>query len=576
MAMAGRVAIVPKDGYSATVSYKNLDMVRYSNNVYVAKKASTGVLPINTDCWMLCMENVTQEQYDALVSGTTPVGDSNKLGGKGAREYALQSSVDKIQTYSARTFGPNGNWFRIAYREGNSQIFNNSCFISLKKTSSQSESHLIRLEATNGGARFNAISSKTDIGQAFASIRYTYDSLNTYIEVRMYGIGPYGFTATLFDIVNSAGTAWKKLDFEETSETVEGVAVVATYDIPTNARQVNDYEIYNKITWNQLTPDKIAGTYYYVESFSNGTHNLTLNRPDVTWARMQLANGSIAGHKIYVRIVADNELCAALEYAEEDNGSLYMKLEYAGKERAIITMTYNYLAFHFSNYWATHTSAQLKVNAFDLTLMFGAGNEPSMEEFDRMFPDEHYEYNTGIELDTVRAQTVKLNEYIAKNYLSKNGGEVSASEIAPFKVDRNNNETNVYIEYSCMGKILGQLGFNDKDTPYFRDTEGGLHKLLHTGNVGDYAVPLIKYETQSYVQFKASDDGLLGFLGMRAWNVPAFVKSDGATIYDLLHTGNSAKVVQATSAPSDATAVWVDTTNKVIKSYIDGAWTQVS
>ena len=87
MAIAGRVAMIPKGDYDSATTYQNLDVVRYENDIYVAKKASTGVLPTNTDYWMLCMENVTQEQYDALVNGTTPAGNALKLNGKDANEY---------------------------------------------------------------------------------------------------------------------------------------------------------------------------------------------------------------------------------------------------------------------------------------------------------------------------------------------------------------------------------------------------------------------------------------------------------------------------------------------------------
>ena len=31
-----------------------------------------------------------------------------------------------------------------------------------------------------------------------------------------------------------------------------------------------------------------------------------------------------------------------------------------------------------------------RVMVFDLTLMFGTGNEPTIEEFNRMFPDVYY------------------------------------------------------------------------------------------------------------------------------------------------------------------------------------------
>lgn len=48
------------------------------------------------------------------------------------------------------------------------------------------------------------------------------------------------------------------------------------------------------------------------------------------------------------------------------------------------------------------------------------------------------------------------------------------------------------------------------------------------------------------------------------------------TTYDVLHTGNSQKVVTSASAPSDTSAVWIDSANKVNKIYIDGAWTALA
>lgn len=48
---------------------------------------------------------------------------------------------------------------------------------------------------------------------------------------------------------------------------------------------------------------------------------------------------------------------------------------------------------------------------------------------------------------------------------------------------------------------------------------------------------------------------------------------DGVTTdYTVLHNGNSTPVSIGTSAPSDTTSLWYDTTNKVLKRYVDGAW----
>lgn len=49
-----------------------------------------------------------------------------------------------------------------------------------------------------------------------------------------------------------------------------------------------------------------------------------------------------------------------------------------------------------------------------------------------------------------------------------------------------------------------------------------------------------------------------------------------ATDYSILHTGNSKRFIEDTTAPTDTTVAWIDTANKKIKTYLDGAWTPVS
>ena len=52
MAIAGRVAIVPKGDWSAGVTYKRLDAVTYNNTLYFAKKeVPAGTVTSNTEYW---------------------------------------------------------------------------------------------------------------------------------------------------------------------------------------------------------------------------------------------------------------------------------------------------------------------------------------------------------------------------------------------------------------------------------------------------------------------------------------------------------------------------------------------
>lgn len=91
MAIAGRVAIIPKGEWSENITYDKLDLVTRNGNAYIAYKSSMGVEPVDGDTWMLILESVStddvnklKEDVESIINGTTAVGDSNKLGGKGA------------------------------------------------------------------------------------------------------------------------------------------------------------------------------------------------------------------------------------------------------------------------------------------------------------------------------------------------------------------------------------------------------------------------------------------------------------------------------------------------------------
>ncbi len=48
-----------------------------------------------------------------------------------------------------------------------------------------------------------------------------------------------------------------------------------------------------------------------------------------------------------------------------------------------------------------------RVMMFDLTLMFGTGNEPTVEEFNRMFPEVYYAWTPNAEIKTTQIQSIK-------------------------------------------------------------------------------------------------------------------------------------------------------------------------
>ena len=59
MTKAGKVSLVPRDEFVMGTAYTRLDMVTYQDCLYLAKKDSVNVEPINGEYWMYLMSNET-------------------------------------------------------------------------------------------------------------------------------------------------------------------------------------------------------------------------------------------------------------------------------------------------------------------------------------------------------------------------------------------------------------------------------------------------------------------------------------------------------------------------------------
>ena len=78
MAIAGRVAIVPKGEWNSSISYEKLDVVSYNNALYMAKKPSVGQVPADGEYWMLCVQSIDYSEFEKIINGTTTVGIADK------------------------------------------------------------------------------------------------------------------------------------------------------------------------------------------------------------------------------------------------------------------------------------------------------------------------------------------------------------------------------------------------------------------------------------------------------------------------------------------------------------------
>ena len=112
------------------------------------------------------------------------------------------------------------------------------------------------------------------------------------------------------------------------------------------------------------------------------------------------------------------------------------------------------------------------VNVFDLTKMFGAGNEPStVEEFEAMFPEDYYEYNPGELLSACVSEVVERGRNL-----------IDARKVVPKKGDvtfenLGNGKIHVYGSTDTRSEI-DEIYVDEKDFPV------GRYRINNTGNSG--------------------------------------------------------------------------------------------
>ena len=137
------------------------------------------------------------------------------------------------------------------------------------------------------------------------------------------------------------------------------------------------------------------------------------------------------------------------------------------------------------------------------------------------------------------------------NYLSKSGGRINGVNATPLTIQ--SADRPVYLNFENVYGLVGALGFTDVDTPvYIPNTFDKIYRLLHSGNVGDYALSKSggKVSTSSSTPFSVENAGggnvMIDFLvnGVRK-GLLGFNGTDNPIFYDtnhkehnILHGGN--------------------------------------
>lgn len=164
--------------------------------------------------------------------------------------------------------------------------------------------------------------------------------------------------------------------------------------VPSGAKMANVKSIGGKtIVWNQLnlndknsiTRDGISFTNNKDGSWTITGTCSTSNGGSANVLIYKFADKFVSGHKYLVK---------ADKYFDENYGFAINGATFPLKKAVIIDYAFNSVISVKDK--VTVDNVTMRMNIFDITQMFGAGNEPSTpKEFEAMFPADYYPYNAG-------------------------------------------------------------------------------------------------------------------------------------------------------------------------------------
>lgn len=249
--------------------------------------------------------------------------------------------------------------------------------------------------------------------------------------------------------------ALMKLNKGQTYDILPEEGEAASRTAPSGAKYVSVDKVGGKsIVWNQLCNPDTFNPVNCTASESSGIVTLTdcanVNRYQAGFIAV------LKGHKYYqsVKIKSDGtnpvgfQNYLFLDINDKTNSAEFTRLSVIGtcteSGKALVQL----YSPNYTDYQIVKNSLML----FDLTLIFGAGNEPTAEQFEAMFPAESYPYNPG-EIISSRTETITVgtesvttgfqelrSALAAHDYIDMDGGKVHRK----IKSARIDGETPIY------------------------------------------------------------------------------------------------------------------------------------
>lgn len=261
-------------------------------------------------------------------------------------------------------------------------------------------------------------------------------------------------------------SALMKLNKGQTYDILPEEGETASRTAPSGAKYVSVDKVGGKsIVWNQLfnvsQNNRVDGGQFEI-NFESQTVTLNGNSGNNAWLSIIPDDGAFAAlnvkeHQyIYKIAVLENQTAEDIRFGFLNRGFVAnIPANYTGQVNFVCTVSDpdKGKSIGFSGLQPnTDYSVRLVLSACDLTLLFGAGNEPTAEQFERMFPSESYPYNAGeiissrTESITAGAETITTgfqelrSAMAAHDYIDMGGGKVHR-KIKSVRID---GETPIY------------------------------------------------------------------------------------------------------------------------------------
>lgn len=272
----------------------------------------------------------------------------------------------------------------------------------------------------DGGASINVggtpqtpkLAKLSELTELATQVEGTYAKKNGYYESMTVGRAE--------NLVDTKGNGTTQTFVRRTSAGDESISDDGT----ANIKQIKG----NTIVWNQLVN---------ISSFAlgNGFTNLTIDTVNKILTASNITTNVYnkefrlmafrltANHKYYLGCYCKSDVDAFFRFYE-DGGLTTSRFDSTDTFRyvsEIVTVNNdasNSLRFNFLDF-DTEAECNFYIKTpkvIDLTLMFGAGNEPStVEEFEALFPNDYYEYNAGtlLSMNATAIKTVGFNQFNA-------------------------------------------------------------------------------------------------------------------------------------------------------------------